>query len=220
MKEKLAHICRVFRIAGEMVSYEEIKAGNVNRTYKVKCLRPDGTYKNYIVQAVNTYAFKNPIEVMSNIDGVTEHIRARKEGCVALHFHHTEEGKTYYFGEGGFWRLFNYISSDTYNSTEDLQVIRNAGEAFGEFQMLLSDFDASRLYETIPDFHNTKKRYEKLWEDAANSHFLRTAGPHSPDSPGHIKRTVLEISRAERGLRPANQYQALSQKAMPSQSVR
>ena len=54
----------------------------------------------------------------------------------------------------------------------------------------------------------------------ANSHFLRTAGPHSPDSPGHIKRTVLEISRAERGLRPANQYQALSQKAMPSQSVR
>ena len=166
MKEKLAHICRVFRIAGEMVSYEEIKAGNVNRTYKVKCLRPDGTYKNYIVQAVNTYAFKNPIEVMNNIDGVTEHIRARKEGCVALHFHHTEEGKTYYFGEGGFWRLFNYISSDTYNSTEDLQVIRNAGEAFGEFQMLLSDFDASRLYETIPDFHNTKKRYEKLWEDA------------------------------------------------------
>ena len=55
---------------------------------------------------------------------------------------------------------------------------------------------------------------------SANSHFLRTAGPHSPDSPGHIKRTVLEISRAERGLRPANQYRALSQKAMPSQSVR
>ena len=60
----------------------------------------------------------------------------------------------------------------------------------------------------------------KLYQDIANSHFLRTAGPHSPDSPGHIKRTVLEISRAERGLRPANQYRALSQKAMPSQSVR
>ena len=59
----------------------------------------------------------------------------------------------------------------------------------------------------------------KIW-GIANSHFLRTAGPHSPDSPGHIKRTVLEISRAERGLRPANQYRALSQKAMPSQSVR
>ena len=32
----------------------------------------------------------------------------------------------------------------------------------------------------------------------ANSHFLRTAGPHFPDSQGHIKRTALEIGRAER----------------------
>ena len=40
----------------------------------------------------------------------------------------------------------------------------------------------------------------------ANSHFLRTAGPHFPDNPGHIKRTALETSRTERRLRPANQY--------------
>ena len=79
-----------------------------------------------------------------------------------------------------------------------------------------------------PSSHSIKlwyKEYEKTGGlhkscSSANSHFLRTAGPHSPDSPGHIKRTVLEISRAERGLRPANQYRALSQKAMPSQSVR
>lgn len=31
----------------------------------------------------------------------------------------------------------------------------------------------------------------------ANSHFLRTAGPYFPDSPGHIKRTAWDISRAE-----------------------
>ncbi|MGN8739474.1 hypothetical protein, partial [Bilifractor sp. HCP3S3_D3] len=31
----------------------------------------------------------------------------------------------------------------------------------------------------------------------ANSHFLRTAGPHFPDGSGHIKRTAWEISRAE-----------------------
>ena len=41
---------------------------------------------------------------------------------------------------------------------------------------------------------------------SANSHFLRTAGPHFPDNPGHIKRTALETSRTERRLRPANQY--------------
>ena len=34
-------------------------------------------------------------------------------------------------------------------------------------------------------------------EFPANSHFLRTAGPYFPDSPGHIKRTAWDISRAE-----------------------
>lgn len=32
--------------------------------------------------------------------------------------------------------------------------------------------------------------------EIANSHFLRTAGPHFPDSQGHIKRTVQGNSRA------------------------
>ena len=48
--------------------------------------------------------------------------------------------------------------------------------------------------------------YKGLIDLAANSHFLRTAGPHFPDNPGHIKRTALETSRTERRLRPANQY--------------
>lgn len=167
MLDKLRHVCHAFRIEGELVSYEEIKVGNVNRTYKVNFVNTDGREKSYIVQAVNTYVFKNPVGVMENIDRVTEHIRAKKANQVALHFHHTAEGKTYVFDKDGFWRLFNYIVSDTYNSTTDLEVIKNAGEAFGEFQMHLSDFDASELFETIPDFHDTCKRYEKMMEDVA-----------------------------------------------------
>lgn len=34
-----------------------------------------------------------------------------------------------------------------------------SGVAFGKFQKLLADFPADSLYETIPDFHNTEKRY-------------------------------------------------------------
>ena len=32
--------------------------------------------------------------------------------------------------------------------------------------MLLSDFPATELYETIPNFHNTPKRLETLFADA------------------------------------------------------
>ncbi len=166
MNTRLQQVCKEFRIGGTYQSYEEIKVGNVNRTYKVNFLQEDGSPKSYIVQAVNTYVFKNPEQVMENIDRVTEHIRGKNPGRIALHFHHTADRKTYIFDENGFWRLFNYIPSTTYNICDDLDIVYNGGEAFGEFQMQLADFDASQLHYTIPDFHNTRKRYEKLIADA------------------------------------------------------
>ena len=42
--------------------------------------------------------------------------------------------------------------------------MRSAGKAFGEFQMDLADFDISELTQTIPGFHDTRQRYEKLLE--------------------------------------------------------
>ena len=77
MLEKLRQVCLAFRIADNLVSYEELKTGNINRTYKVNTVKPDGGLKSYIVQEVNTYVFKNPVWVMENIDRVTEHIRAK-----------------------------------------------------------------------------------------------------------------------------------------------
>ena len=67
--------------------------------------------------------------------------------------------------EDGFWRLSNYVPSVTFNSCGNLDIVRSAGQAFGDFQMMLSAFDASSLYYTIEDFHNTRERYAKLKKD-------------------------------------------------------
>ena len=165
MEEKLQQVCQAFCIEGAFQSYEEIKVGNVNRTYKVNYLRPDGRPKSYIIQAVNTFVFKKPVEVMENIDKVTEYIHANFPTVKCLHFHHTQERHNYLMDEDGFWRLSNYVPSVTFDTCDDLNVVRSAGQAFGDFQMLLSDFDAEQLFYTIPDFHNTRKRYEKLKAD-------------------------------------------------------
>ena len=102
---------------------------------------------------------------MDNIDAVTEYLRRKNPDRTALHFHHTAERKTYVFDENGFWRLFNFIESRTFDHCEDLEVIRSAGRAFGEFQRELGDFNASGLYATIPYFHDTRRRYQKLETD-------------------------------------------------------
>ena len=168
---KLLQVGEAFRIPGPFFSYEEIKMGNVNHTYKVNYIRDDGSgmaqIKSYLVQRVNTYAFQDPVALMSNIDKVTEYIHHKFPETKCLHFHHTAERSNYLMDQDGFWRLSNYVPSVTFNSCDDLNVVRSAGEAFGDFQMMLSDFDAGALYYTIPDFHNTRKRYEKLKADMA-----------------------------------------------------
>ena len=160
LHQKLLEVSRLFRIDYEYLGYETIQMGNVNRTYKVNFMLPEGKPKSFLVQNVNTYAFRNPIGLMDNIDKVTEHIRAKKPGQLALHFHHTADRKTYVVDGKNFWRMTNYVPSVTFNSVKDMTIVRNAGKAFGEFQMDLHDFDITELVETIPGFHNTRQRYE------------------------------------------------------------
>ena len=165
LNEKIQQVCRLFKIEDTYVGYEAVQMGNVNRTYKVNFLLRDGSPKSFLLQNVNTYAFRDPVGLMENIDKVTEHIRMKNPGKTALHFHHTHDRKTYVIDGENFWRMTNYIESVTYNSVRDPGILRNAGKAFGEFQMQLADFDIGLLHETIPGFHNTRARYEKL--DAA-----------------------------------------------------
>ena len=169
LHDKLLEISRLFRIEYDYLGYETIQMGNVNRTYKVNFMLPEGKPKSFLVQNVNTYAFRNPIGLMDNIDKVTEYIRAEKPGQLALHFHHTADRKTYVEDGDNFWRMTNYVPSVTFNTVTDLQIIRDAGKAFGEFQMDLNDFDITELIETIPGFHNTRQRYENFKKAVAEN---------------------------------------------------
>lgn len=167
MDEKLREVSAVFRLPGTYLSYESIQVGIVNRTYKVNFRLDDGKEKSFLVQNVNTYAFRNPVGLMNNIDLVTEHIRAKCPNKLSLHFHHTQDRKTYWLDGSNFWRVMNYVPSVTYSASSDPRILRNAGSAFGEFQTQLADFDIGLLVETIPGFHNTRGRYESLDEAIA-----------------------------------------------------
>ena len=181
MDEKLKEVCAAFRLPGTYLGFESIQVGIVNRTYKVMFRQEDGTEKPFLVQNVNTYAFRNPIGLMNNIDLVTEHIRAKCPQKLSLHFHHTADRKTYLVDGSNFWRVMNYVPSATYSATKDPVILRNAGKAFGEFQNQLADFDIRLLVETIPGFHDTRRRYESLDEAIAR------------DAVGRVEETQAEI---------------------------
>lgn len=167
MDRKIEKICRKFGIDGEYLSYELLTNGHINTTYKVYFVRR-GEVKDYILQRINVYVFKNPEAVMENIVKVTEYIREKIKATgvsakrYVLHYQPTEHGKYYFVDEkDGFWRCARFIDdSVTFNITDNPTVIEEAGKAFGEFQMYLADFPVQDLNIVIPHFHNTVLRYE------------------------------------------------------------
>lgn len=168
MLETIQKIGAAFRLPGAFDAFETITNGNINATFKVTYNDADGKPKSYIFQRINTVVFSNPVQIMQNIDLVTTHIRKKNPDGVTLHFHHTADGKNYLFDDAdNFWRVMNYVDSITFNTCDDLAVIEATGKAFGDFQNQLSDFDGSQLFETIPDFHNTKKRLDTLFAHIA-----------------------------------------------------
>ena len=156
--------------------------GHINDTYAVVCDRADGRVR-YILQRLNSNVFPNRAGLMRNMIAVTDFLRAEvaKEGgdpereCLALI--PTKAGERYLTTEDGeVWRATQFIeNTDAYLVADDAEMFRDAGRAFGKFIARLSGFDASSLFEVIPDFHNTAKRYAAFERALAEDVCVRAA---------------------------------------------
>ncbi len=154
-----------FAIEGNIVSVEPYGEGHINSTLLVITDK-----KKYILQKVNTSIFKDVEGLMNNICHVTEHLCSM--GVETLHVVRTHDGENFVRADN-IYRVYDFVKNTiAYQTVTDAEVFKNSGAAFGKFQNQLSTFDASVLTETIPDFHNTPKRYENfvtaLEADACN----------------------------------------------------
>ena len=167
--EQIIQVANAFQLCGEVVHIEECHNGHINRTYFISCKNGDGV-RRYVMQMINTSIFKKPDEVMENIVNVTSHIREgyEKQGIDAfrrtLNVIYTKDGKWGYVdGEDKYWRTYDFVEdADCFMQVESAEMFEKVGFAFGQFQRQLADFDASKLYESIPNFHNTEWRYSNL----------------------------------------------------------
>lgn len=120
-----------------------------------------------ILQRINTAVFKNPDELMSNIVGVTDFLREKAASFgedptrITLKFLKSVQGKYYYRDEdGNCFRAYNFIDNSQSFETVSPDLLYKAAKAFGKFQVMLADYPADTLFETIPFFHDTSKRFE------------------------------------------------------------
>ncbi len=164
-------ICEKLQLDGDLYKYQILKGGNINTTYHVYC-KCGNKINEYLLQRINKNVFKDPVSVMKNIIEVTDYIRehACSNDLASLYFNRCKNGEPYVIDDNGdFWRSRQFLDCICFDATDDLNVIEQAGLAFGQFQYMLDGYDASRLYVSIPDFHNTRKRIDDLLKGATYS---------------------------------------------------
>jgi aminoglycoside phosphotransferase (APT) family kinase protein len=179
-RNRLLAVSRQFRIHGELLHAEPCRVGHINETYTAT-YDQGGTKVRYIHQRINHDVFKDPARVMDNLLRVTTHLRRKlaEKGVKnlsrrTLTIVPTHNGQPFHqTADGQYWRTFVFIERvRTFEAVESPAQAFQSGKAFGEFQNLLVDLPGGRLAETIPHFHNTRKRFDALavaaQEDRAN----------------------------------------------------
>lgn len=158
---KYENVLSRFKVEGKVKICELYGEGHINETNYVET----DAGRKYILQKINNRIFTDVCGLMSNIVLVTEHVGkkiAALGGDVlreTLSVIRTLEGKPFLETDGSFFRLYNFIDDAVcYQVVEKPQHFYECAAAFGKFQNYLADFDASKLVETIVDFHNTEKR--------------------------------------------------------------
>lgn len=164
--KNIKELMELYGIPGEIVMCLRTEGGHINDTYYVVALSPIGARREFIFQRVNTSVFTEPLKIMHNISVITEHIarkygKGSKESTQIISYLHNEDGRNYsILSDGSFWRVSEYVVGVGYEQIDDPSILKNAGYMFGNFQNMLSDLDTDMLAYTIPNFHNTSKRFE------------------------------------------------------------
>lgn len=165
MRFMFESIGRDFGIEGRFIDAVSYGAGNINHTFRATYAR--GGDKHYIFQRINEDVFGDVDLLMDNIGRVSEHLERRYEKVEDghrrfLNFLRNHDGKLYRRdGNGECWRVYKFVeNAKTHDYVACPRVAFQAAATFGKFQRLLADMPAPRLHDTIPDFHNTVKRYD------------------------------------------------------------
>ena len=170
MEYNFKSIVSNFEIKESFVKAEPYGEGHINQTFLLTT-NDNGKEKLYILQKINNNLFKNIDELMNNIKLVTEFNRQKisarggNPDRESLSLVYAKDGKPYYFDQEskGYFRVYKFITDATaFQRADTEELFYQSAVAFGEFANLLAEFDATKLYEVLPDFHNTVKRFSNF----------------------------------------------------------
>jgi hypothetical protein len=154
---ELHEVIPAFPLPGRLVSAAPHGSGHINETYAAVFAEGAGT-RRYVFQKINHRIFKNVPGLMDNVRRVTAHIAAKVRATG---------------GDAAARRVLTLVPA---RDGRAFTQARAVAAAFGEFQAQLADLPGGRLFETIPNFHHTRSRFENFRRVVVENTAGRKAG--------------------------------------------
>lgn len=185
---EIEKIVQKFNLTGKIIEIKENNVGNINKTYIITTQNMNEKNK-YVLQKINTTVFNEPYLLMQNIENVTEYYKKYliknhedvKRGTLSV-IKTKNNINLYRTKNDEYYRMYNYVDgARTYDKSENSQMFYNVGKAFGHFAKVLNNYPIDGLSETIPNFHNSKIRYNDFMKDIKK------------DPCGRVKNVLSEI---------------------------
>lgn len=157
---KMRRLAEGFALSGVFEEGAEIESGHINATYAVRC-----GGRRYVIQRINDFVFPEPEKVMANIALVTSHLASVEMGGMEpLRLVQAKSGENF-LRQDGYWRCYHFVEEAVaHDRVETEELAEEAAYGYACFQNQLQELEVESLYETIPGFHETPRRYRALVE--------------------------------------------------------
>lgn len=169
---------------GTVLSLEPHGSGLINDTFQLTIRCDDSHDVSYVLQRINHQVFTRPVELMSNVERVTQYLAEKirnrggdvtRETLTLIPTNSEEPHRSFVVDvDGNYWRMYHFISRATaypigvnYNDMA-INPFREAGATFAQFQKDLADLPPPRLHETIPGFGDSAVRFGQFEEALSN----------------------------------------------------
>lgn len=168
--EQLKKVFNQFNHSFNFLNFTELVSGHINDTYLIET----SSESKFVLQRINHIVFKDVPGLVANKVNVSKHLLNKLKHLPkdelkqrVLSFVPANNGKYYHKDlEGNYWNMMIYIgNSNTFETVNNEEIAYEGGKLFGQFLNLTSDFEATKLVEVIPNFHNMSFRYAQF-EDA------------------------------------------------------
>lgn len=139
-------------------------SGHIHQTFRVET-----NQRCFLLQRLNEHVFPDLDAVMQNLERISAHLASRLshlpdgERRLLRLLTTLSQSSLHRDTRGNAWRMLHFIPGTvSFDTAVDLRQIEAAARAFGEFQRRLDELPGPPLRETIPGFHDTRRRFARF----------------------------------------------------------